>query len=192
MNIIAYVEHVTGVIGATRGLARVFATLKAQTSYTAFRGEQAMSEQSFRESRKDTERLVCDPIARLVIARALRLGLIKARLPEGWEEMIAWTWPKMLEVNEKDAQSALKMKLENGVTSLTRELGPGEMERILAERKREKELFDDAGLIYPGTVTVSGQRIEDGDDDDGGESPDEPLEPLDPDDSQKNQGGENA
>ena len=191
LNIIAYVEHVTGVIGATRGLARVFATLKAQTSYTAFRGEQAMSEQSFRESRKDTERLVCDPIARLVIARALRLGLIKARLPEGWEEMIAWTWPKMLEVNEKDAQSALKLKLENGVTSLTRELGPGEMERILAERKREKELFDDAGLIYPGTVTVSGQRIEDGADDDG-ESPDEPLEPLDPDDSQKNQGGENA
>ena len=159
LNIIAYVEHVTGVIGATRGLARVYSTLKAQTSYTAFRGEQAMSEQSFRESRKELERTVCDPIARLVISRAVRLGLIEAELPEHWEEMIAWTWPKMIEVNEKDAQGALKMKLENGVTSLTRELGPGEMERILAERKREKELFDDAGLIYPGTVTSSGQIV---------------------------------
>ena len=159
LNIIAYVEHVTGVIGATRGLARVYATLKAQTSYTAFRGEQAMSEQSFRESRKDLERKVCDPIARLVIARAVRMGLIAEELPEHWEEMVAWTWPKMIEVNEKDAQGALKMKLENGVTSLTRELGPGEMERILAERKREKQLFDDAGLIYPGTVTDSGQIV---------------------------------
>lgn len=159
LNIIAYVEHVTGVIGATRGLARVYATLKAQTSYTAFRGEQAMSEQSFRESRKDLERTVCDPIARLVIGRAVRLGLIDEELPEHWEEMLAWNWPKMIEVNEKDAQGALKMKLENGVTSLTRELGPGEMERILAERKREKELFDDAGLIYPGTVTASGQIV---------------------------------
>ena len=194
LNIIAYVEHVTGVIGATRGLARVYATLKAQTSYTAFRGEQAMSEQSFREARKDLERTVCDPIARLVIARAVRMGLIAEELPEHWEEMVAWTWPKMIEVNEKDAQGALKMKLENGVTSLTRELGPGEMERILDERKREKELFDEAGLIYPGTVTASGQIVGEEDDggEDDGESPDEPLEPLDPDDSQKNQGGENA
>ena len=183
LNIIAYVEHVTGVIGATRGLARVYSTLKAQTSYTAFRGEQAMSEQSFREARKDLERIVCDPIARLVIARAARLGLIKAELPEHWEEMLAWTWPKMIEVNEKDAQSALKMKLENGITSLTRELGPGEMERILAERKREKQLFDDAGLIYPGTVTAAGQIVGEG----GDENQDE--EPLDP---TNNQGGNDA
>jgi hypothetical protein len=190
LNIIAYVEHVTGVIGATRGLARVYATLKAQTSYTAFRGEQAISEQSFRESRKDMERNVCDPIARLVIARAVRLGLIKEKLPEHWGEMLAWNWPKMIEVNEKDAQSALKLKLENGVTSLTRELGPGEMERILDERKREKELFDEAGLIYPGTVTASGQIVGEEDDggEDDGESPDEPLEPAE----QHPQGGEDA
>ena len=185
LNIIAYVEHVTGVIGATRGLARVYSTLKAQTSYTAFRGEQAMSEQSFRESRKDLERLVCDPIARLVIARAVRLGLITATLPEGWEEMLAWKWPKMIEVNEKDAQAALKLKLENGVTSLTRELGPGEMERILAERKREKQLFDDAGLIYPGTVTVSGEIAGADDDGDDDKDEDEPLEP-------QPEGGNNA
>lgn len=179
LNIIAYVEHVTGVIGATRGLARVYSTLKAQTSYTAFRGEQAMSEQSFRESRKDLERLVCDPIARLVIARAVRLGLITATLPEGWEEMLAWKWPKMIEVNEKDAQAALKLKLENGVTSLTRELGPGEMERILDERRREKELFDSAGLIYPGTVTTSGEVVSiEGDSD---------AEPLDPKEGENNE-----
>ncbi len=179
LNIIAYVEHVTGTIGATRGLARVYATLKAQTSYTAFRGEQAMSEQSFRESRKDLERKVCDPLARLVIARAVQLGLIKEALPKGWQEMLAWNWPKMIEVNEKDAQAALKLKLENGVTSLTRELGPGEMERIAEERKREKELFEDAGLIYPGTVTSSGQVVgeEDADDDDSSET---------------NEGGDNA
>lgn len=179
LNIIAYVEHVTGTIGATRGLARVYATLKAQTSYTAFRGEQAMSEQSFRESRKDLERKVCDPLARLVIARAVQLGLIKEALPKGWQEMLAWNWPKMIEVNEKDAQSALKLKLENGVTSLTRELGPGEMERIAEERKREKELFEDAGLIYPGTVTVSGQIVGDEDTDDD-------------DSSETNEGGDNA
>lgn len=191
LNIIAYVEHVTGVIGATRGLARVYSTLKAQTSYTAFRGEQAMSEQSFRESRKDLERKVCDPIARLVISRAVRLGLITEELPEHWEDMLAWNWPKMLEVNEKDAQSALKMKLENGVTSLTRELGPGEMERILAERRREKQLFDDAGLIYPGTVTASGQIVDGDETEDDVDGDSEQPDPLNP-ETKPTIGGENA
>ena len=178
MNLIAYVEHVTGVIGATRGLARVYSTLKAQTSYTAFRGEQAMSEQSFREARKDFERKICDPIAHLVIERAVRHGIIKNALPERWREMLAWNWPKMIEVNEKDAQQALKLKLENGVTSLTRELGPGEMERIMGERRREKKLFDDAGLIYPGTVTSSGQIAGGGEEDEEENPPDEEDIPV--------------
>ncbi len=178
LNVIAYVEHVTGVIGGTRGLARVFSTLKAQTSYTAFMGEQAMSEQSFRESRKDFERKVCDPIAVLVIRRALKLGLIKSALPEGWEEMLAWSWPKMIKVDEQKDQQALKLKLENGVTSLTRELGPGEMEKITAERAAEKKLFEEAGLVYPGTTTVSGEIV-------GDAQPEEDQPEADPENTNK-------
>ena len=151
-----YVDFVTGLIGGTRGLGRVYSTLKAQTSYTAFRGEQIMTWQSFRDMQKELERDVCDWAARLAIARAIRTGEIKSALPEGWERMIAWTWPKMIEVSEKDAQSALQLKLQNGVTSLKRELGPGEYEKVMAERKAEKKDFDDAGLIYPGEASVSG------------------------------------
>lgn len=155
-NMPGYVDFVTGLIGGTRGLGRVYSTLKAQTSFTAFRGEQIMTWQSFRDMQKELERDVCDWAARLVIARAIRTGEIKSALPEGWERMIAWTWPKMIEVSEKDAQSALQLKLQNGVTSLKRELGPGEYEKVMAERKAEKKDFDDAGLIYPGEASVSG------------------------------------
>ena len=70
--------------------------------------------------------------------------------------MIAWVWPRMIEVSEKDAQSALQLKLQNGVTSLKRELGPGEFEKVMAERAAEKKAFDEAGLIYPGETSVSG------------------------------------
>lgn len=158
-NMPQFVDFLTGLVGGTRGLARVYSTLKAQTSYTAFRGEQVMSWPSFEEAQKDLERDVCDWAARLAISRALKTGEISETLPEGWEYMLAWQWPKMREVSERDAQSALKLKLENGITSLKRELGPGEVERIIAERKREKELFDNAGLIYPGTVTTSGEVV---------------------------------
>ena len=155
-NMANYVDFVTGLIGGTRGLGRVYSTLKAQTSYTAFRGEQIMTWQSFRDMQKELERDVCDWAARLAIARAVRTGEIKSALPDGWERMIAWVWPKMIEVSEKDAQSALQLKLQNGVTSLKRELGPGEYEKVMEERKAEKKDFDEAGLIYPGETSVSG------------------------------------
>lgn len=155
-NMPAYVEMLTGLVGGTRGLARVYSTLKAQTSYTAFRGEQVMTEPTFRELRKELEREVCDWVARCVIRRAVRIGLIVHALPHGWENMLAWTWPKMVEVSEKDAQAALNQKLKNGVTSLHRELGPGEYERLREERRKEAADYLADGLIYPGSESVSG------------------------------------
>ena len=185
-NMPGYVDFVTGLIGGTRGLGRVYSTLKAQTSYTAFRGEQIMTWQSFRDMQKELERDVCDWAARLAIARAIRTGEIKSALPEGWERMIAWTWPKMIEVSEKDAQSALQLKLQNGVTSLKRELGPGEYEKVMAERKAEKKDFDDAGLIYPGEASVSGAIKPGADNDDSADG--NGADGEDP----ETEGGENA
>ncbi|MBR2713953.1 MAG: phage portal protein [Kiritimatiellae bacterium] len=182
-NMPAYIEFLTGLVGGTRGLARVYATLKAQTSYTAFRGEQVMTAPSFEEARADLEREVCDWAAQCVITRAVRLGLITDALPDGWEHMIAWRWPKMREVSEKDAQTALKLKFENGVTSLSRELGPGEVEKIIAERAAEKAKFEAVGLAYPGeakekdpavkTVPEDGSEGETEDDNNGGKNADE-------------------
>lgn len=148
-NMPQYIEFLTGLVGGTRGLARVYSTLKAQTSYTAFRGEQSMTRPSFEEAQQDLERDVCDWAARCVITRAVKLGHITAALPDGWESMIAWRWPTMPEIDEVKAQNALSLKLKNGVTSLARELGPGEVDKIIAERKAEKEKFAAAGLVYP-------------------------------------------
>lgn len=177
-NFAAYAEYMQGVTAAVRGLPRVYATLKVQNSYTGYRGEQKIAEQSFIEAQKALERKVCDWAARLAIIRAVKLGIIKATLPADWHEHLSWKWPQLPEVSIKDAESGRKLKLENGMTSLTRELGPGEMEAIIAERAREKELFEKAGLIYPGTVTTSGAMIDDkpndGDDDD--EDEDDPVD----------------
>lgn len=185
-NMPNYVDFVLGMIGGARGLARVYSLLKAQTSYAAFRGEQIMTWKSFTDMQKDLEREVCDWAARCAISRAVRMGLITSPLPDGWEHMIAWVWPRMVEVSEKDAQSALQLKLQNGVTSLKRELGPGEFEKIMAERAAEKKAFDDAGLIYPGETSVSGEIKGGGDGEDKDEDEENPL--ID----ELNKGGTNA
>ena len=184
-----YLDYLSGLVGGSRGLTRVFATLKAQTSYTAYRGEQIMAWQTFRDDRKDLERRCCDWIVRCVISRAVRLGLIHSSLPDGWEDMIAWTWPKMIEVSEKEAQSAIQLKMQNGLTSLTRELGPGEFEKVMEERAAEKKRFDEAGLIYPGETSVSGE-IKGGGDEGDDEDEENPLieKPF----SNPTKGGEDA
>lgn len=185
-NMPNYVDFVLGMIGGARGLARVYSSLKAQTSFTAFRGEQIMTWKSFADMQKDLEREVCDWAARCAISRAVRMGLITSPLPDGWEHMIAWVWPRMVEVSEKDAQSALQLKLQNGVTSLKRELGPGEFEKIMAERAAEKKAFDDAGLIYPGETSVSGE-IKSGTDTTSGDG-----DGAASDETTDNEGGNNA
>lgn len=183
-NMPQYIEFLTGLVGGTRGLARVYSTLKAQTSYTAFRGEQSMTKPSFEEAQQDLERDVCDWAARCVITRAVKLGHITAALPDGWESMIAWRWPTMPEIDEVKAQNALSLKLKNGVTSLARELGPGEVDKIIAERKAEKEKFAAAGLVYP-CEDPAAEVASVESDDAGGED-------TDGDSIRKNKGGDDA
>lgn len=185
-NFAAYAEYMQGVTAAVRGLPRVYATLKVQNSYTGYRGEQKIAEQSFLEAQKALERKVCDWAARLAVQRAVKLGIIKAELPHDWHEHVAWKWPQLPEVSVKDAEAGRELKLKNGVTSLTRELGPGELDAIVEERKREKKLFDDAGLIYPGTVTPSGQIKE------GSEEPDEDEDEVSKEQSQERKNEDEA
>lgn len=153
----AFLERLAGNAGGVKGLGRFYSTGRVQQSYTAFQGEQLMSWASFEEAQKDLERNVCDWAARCVISRAVRLGHVLSPLPDGWESMIAWQWPKMRQVSEKDALAAIEAKMKLGLTTRQRLLNPGDDLAIQAERAAEKEADDAAGFIYPGTQSVSGQ-----------------------------------
>jgi len=156
-NFPAFAEYLQGVQGATRGLTRVYSTLRVQNSYTGFRGEQKIAELSFQELQKNLEREVCDWAARLAIARAVAMGLIATTLPEYWWEHLAWTWPRMPEVSEKDYQLGIQQALKNGTTSLHRLLSPGEYEELREERRQEAADAREDGIVYEPAVTVSGQ-----------------------------------
>ena len=177
-NMPAYIELLLGISGFVKGLTRVYATGKVQNSYTGYRGEQNIAEASFDEMRTNTEREVCDWTARCVISRAVKLGLITEKLPDGWEGMIAWRWPELRDVDETKTQTANKLKLANGLTSLHRLLGPGEYEKVIAERAKEAEDAKRLGLSYPGAAGEDGDLVPA---DNGGEN-----------DETTDKGGENA
>jgi capsid protein len=133
-----YMDAVHGFSGAALGLASAYTRMRADSSYTAFRGDMIMTWVTFYWLQKRLERLACDWVARKALAWGMRRRAFGA-LPVGWERSLSWTWPRMPEVNESDAEQAVAAKLKNGTTTYSALLGPDWRQRLasLAEEVNE-------------------------------------------------------
>ena len=122
------------------GLARVYSGLKAETSYTAFRGEQTISWASIEEAHKDLERGPCDWIGVKGFAMGNRDGTARrgpGRMGNGAELVMAEDERK---VNELDSENATTAKLKNCLGTYRSILGP-ELERDSSQVSREVTWF---------------------------------------------------
>ena len=124
-----FIEAVHGYSGSALGLARAYTILRADSSYTAFRGDMIMTWVTFYWLQKWLERQVADWVARRVLGWAQRKKQV-APLPAGWERSLSWTWPKMPEVDELDAENAVAAALKNGTTDYSQLLGPDWRKRL--------------------------------------------------------------
>ena len=119
-----FIEAVLCHAGAAFGLARAYAMLRADTSYTAFRGDMIMSWQgAFYPMQKWLERCFADWAAVKALTWAQRNGHVN-KLPAGWEQSLSWRWPRMPEVQVDTAQNAIALALKNGTTDFSQEIGP--------------------------------------------------------------------
>lgn len=124
VHMVEFTESVLCHAGAAFGLARAYAMLRADTSYTAFRGDMIMSWQgAFYPMQKWLERCFADWVAVKALKWAIRHGKI-TELPKGWERSLSWRWPRMPEVQVDTAQTAIALALKNGTTDYGQELGP--------------------------------------------------------------------
>jgi len=131
----AFLDAVNGYCGSALGIAFAYTRLRADSSYTAFRGDMIMTWVTFRWWQKHLERAIADWTARRVINWAIRKGKVKPMVP-GWEKSMSWTWPTMPEVQEMDAQNAIALALKNGTTDFSKLIGPDWMKHFdaLAEQ----------------------------------------------------------
>lgn len=124
VNMAGFVEAVLCHAGAAFGLARAYAMLRADTSYTAFRGDMIMTWQgAFYPLQKWLERAFADWVAVKALTWAQRTKRITA-LPEGWERSLSWQWPRMPEVDSAKQQNAIAQAVKNGTTDWTQLIGP--------------------------------------------------------------------
>jgi len=162
-----FIEAVLCQAGAAFGLARAYACLRADTSYTAFRGDMIMSWQgAFYPMQKWLERCFADWVAVKALNWGMRHGQIK-KLPAGWERSLSWRWPRMPEVHADQAQSAIALAFKNGTTDWSQEIGPDWRSHFdaIAEQiayAREKgiplsNMETKAGAIQPGPEKGNGK-----------------------------------
>lgn len=119
-----FIEAVLCYAGASMGLAKAYTLLRADSSYTAFRGDMILSWASaFYPMQKWLERKYADWVAVKVIRWALAKGILAALEP-GWERTLSWKWPVMPHVDEARESIAESQSLKNGSTDYSELLGP--------------------------------------------------------------------
>lgn len=126
-----FLDFISDASGASMGLAAVYSSLRASTSYTAFRGEMLLSWAQFLWDQKWIERRFLDWVVPKAIEWAVRKGLLVA-LPVGWESEASYIWPTMPEVDRTAAATADGLELKNGTTDYAKLLGPGWREKFAA------------------------------------------------------------
>lgn len=117
-----FIEAVMGHAGASVGLARAYTILRADSSYTSFRGDMVLSWATFKMLQKWLERDYADWVARKAIGWAIRKGFVS--IADGWDSSISWSWPVMPNVDEMKEAAAVKQSLKNGTTDFSQQLGP--------------------------------------------------------------------
>ena len=85
---------------------------------------------------------------------ANKRGLIN-RQPDTFIANVAWSWPKMDELDELQHQNAVEKKIKNMVGSYKEELGPDWKEKLLTI-KDEIDWFKQNGLAHPSFEMKSG------------------------------------
>jgi capsid protein len=122
VHLAEFMEAVLGHAGASVGLARAYTILRADSSYTSFRGDMVLSWATFYMLQKWLERDYADWVAHKAINYAIRKGILN--LSAGWEQAISWSWPVMPNVDELKEANAVKQSLKNGTTDFSQQLGP--------------------------------------------------------------------
>lgn len=156
-----FVKWLQGRVGWSLGVGSVYATGKADKSYTAFRGEQVMSWPAFEDLQHELETKVLDWIVPKWAKWAFRRGILPKNLalPEDWQRYVKWNWPRIREVNQVDEANAAKLSLLTYTKTYRDILGPDYKEHFKQIAKEQDEL-EKLGLFDPRKQTVAGGVIE--------------------------------
>jgi len=144
--------------GFAHGLGRCTSTGKAESSYTAFRGENLLSWATIYVEQKSVERRLCDFCVYKAINYAIRRGELSTPPSADWYKKVTFQFPKMPEVDELKAAMSQRMFMKNGSIDFSAILGPDWKDKF-GEYHKQIEEARELGLPLAIFETVSGSLI---------------------------------
>ena len=144
--------------GASMGVARSRSTLRAETSFTAFRGEELMSWQTFEVDQKFLERRLMDFLTYKAITWAGAKKEVTTP-PKDFQKSAQWIWPRMKEVNQVATANAEAIRIKSGTVNYAEILGPNWRE-IFAELGIQFQAARDENLPLAALEMKSGGTVE--------------------------------
>ena len=159
-NVIGMVTWIKQNASWANGVAGLFATGKADSSYSASLVEQAITWPKFEDEQEGLKLGILDWLVRRWAAWATRKGIIAPtlKLPPNWIRTVEYSFPVKREPDAQKEQSAINQALRNCTTSLREKFGPDWRERLLL-LKEELDFCRENGIPHPALITVSGQTI---------------------------------
>lgn len=150
-----FLDYVSDQVGLPLGLLHALSRGRADSSYTAFRGEMVMSWRSIDDFHQYLEDAFCDWAARHAIRHAVAVGELDPPEDEDWAKAITFVWPTMPSVDEQKEQLALAQALKNGVTNLRDRLGYNWRKHV-DQRAEEIAYCHAKGIAHPSEQTPNG------------------------------------
>lgn len=150
-NMPSFINWLATKSAAPFGLSEQFATFMPRGA--DFRANQLFSERTFEEAQKFLENIADWTLYRWSLW-ANKKGII-AKQPSTFIQNVAWSWPRMDELDELQHQNAVEKKLTNMTGSYAEELGPDWKEKLLTI-KDEINWFKENGLAHPSFNMKSG------------------------------------
>jgi len=154
-----FLDYVMDQGGSVFGFAHAYTRLKADTSYTAFRGDMILTWVSIYADQKDMEHDFLDWVAVRAIRWNMRKNGFKNEAPEGWEKTISWNLPKIPYIDELKERKAHSEGLKNGELKYSDILGP-DWQKHFEQYSKELEAARGLGLPLNVFETKAGAPAE--------------------------------
>lgn len=142
-NLEPFVRFGMDMAGMALGIGHSQATFRTDSSYTAFRGDLAMTWATFADNQQFIEDAFSDWAARKAIAHGVATGALDPPPDEGWARHIAWIYPQAPSVDETKSVAAFRDGIACGMTTFQDRFGPNwraHLQQIADEQAEARRL----------------------------------------------------
>lgn len=142
-NMAPFVDFGMDLAGMALGIGHSQARFKTDSSYTAFRGDLAMTWATFADNQQFLEDAFSDWVAKSAIGWAISAGELDPPPAEDWAEGIAWIYPHAPTVDETKSVSAFRDGIACGMTTFQERFGPNwrdHLKQVAAEQEEARRL----------------------------------------------------